>query len=237
MAKVMSLEANVSKLQNGKQTAKPKRKAEKRGSRGVDLFYNGVYPTEFTSVTKPPSFSSSKDGCSVISGREIVGTLKSVFTDGVAPALSDERFLSFEVGTFKWLRQYANLYDLYRFRYVRLYFQPLLSTTFSGSFGAYFDPEPTDIVAPDFETLSQNFGAKTCSIHQTMALTVGYDKLNRLPWYTVTSPAGNGSPVGKFYWRSTSLNAVTPIAGPLDAGFVWIEYSAEFKNPTSLVSV
>lgn len=230
----MSLERQISQLNNGKQTAKPKkRKAERRGPTGSNLTM-GLYANEFTSVYRSPAITSNGNGMSRITGNEIMLTVDVEFIDGVAAETSVSKVISFTTDAFSWLKQYAKLYDLYKFHSLRFTWQPTLSTVFSGNVAMYFDPGVLEAGSSSFVELSNNYGSVTSSIHQPSSVPVKAETLNRLNWFEVFGGGTTESigSVGTFFLRTNSLTGVIAATGRVTVGYIWVTYDATFKNPT-----
>lgn len=236
---IAQLQASVNKLEKGKLTAKPKRKPVRGGPTNNALISMGVMANEFATKYRAPTITSAGDGMSRISGREIIKSLSVTFTNGVSVETPFVRHMRFYDGqpysTFKWLQDYANLYDLYKFLKLRFYFQPALATCYSGNIAMYFDPGIMEDPSLTFEQISNNYGAVTSSVHQPISMTVTKDTLSRLNWYEVSGGQATDnaiSSVGSLMITLSALSAITTISGEVVAGYVWAEYEAVFKNPT-----
>lgn len=221
------------KALEGKQTAQPKKKNRKVRQSNKDMMSVGVFPNEFSRGYQSPRITSNGDGGSRIKGKEIILTLSATFLNGVSVESFGKKNISF-LTCFSWLSSYALLYDLYKFNNLKFYFQPALSTVYSGNVGIYFDPGVEETEPSTFVVLSNNYNSVTSSIHQPTSINVRGDILNRLNWFEVRG--GTSSPevtsVGSFIYGISTLSAVTTISGEMTVGYIWADYDVSFKNPT-----
>lgn len=214
----------------------PKKKTRKGRPSNKEMMSVGIFPNEFSSTYRSPQITSSGDGGSRIKGREIILTLDATFLNGVSAETFGKKNISF-LTCFSWLASYALLYDLYKFSSLKFYFQPALSTVYSGNIGMYFDPGVEETEPSTFVVLSNNYNSVTSSIHQPTSICVKGEILRRLNWYEVRGGAATSevSSVGSFIYGISSLAAVTTISGDMTAGYIWAEYDVSFKNPTDPV--
>lgn len=94
---------------------------------------------KIVNTNKAPKLSSTPQGTVV--------RHKEMFLDPV----SNNTFQHFQkpmnpalATSFPWLSKIAGAYETYRFRKLKFSYVPQCSTTSSGSFGMYFDYDPTD---------------------------------------------------------------------------------------------
>lgn len=176
---------------------------------------------------------TSGQGVVRITHKELIGDVTNVAGLQTSLFFSTSGASIFQVNpqcgsTFNWLSTIANCYDMYRFRRARLVYVPLCSTATAGRILLGYDPDSTDSVPQDRQSLANTHCATEGSVWGTQYLDLELSDTNK--WYYANQvDVNNGGDAyldqGQVFWAVWSGAAGGAI------GEVYIMYDIELKNP------
>lgn len=191
-----------------------------------------------------------RNGVRVIN-REIIQTINRTATSGNVAVGTDSIGFMFvnsatpvpspgagNIGSNKWIGQYATLYDKFKVKKLLFEFKPSQPVTAIGQVGMYFDADTSPAAPTAFEQISGNVYAQSAHVSQSQTLVVRPNQLNRLPQYvtSASSTEFGAARVGVVQFVNTPVATTTTITGPVSLGVLWMEYEVEFLNPSSPTS-
>lgn len=141
----------------------------------------------------------------------------------------------------RWLTKLALAYDKFKIINLKLRYVPSLPVTWGGQVALRWDSDPGKI-APDANlvSISGDMLAKVTQVANACENQVRTDQLNRLPQYENFSSA-NDTGVGTVGSINLAYSAITApsntTAGTgIVIGYVWMDYTVEFFNPSNVVT-
>jgi len=191
-----------------------------------------------------------RNGVRVIN-REIIQTINRTATTGNVAVGTDSIAFMFvnsatpvpspgsgNIGSNKWIGQYATLYDKFRVKKLLFEFKPSQPVTAIGQVGMYFDADTSPVAPTTFDQISGNVYAQSAHVSQSQTLVVRPNQLNRLPQYvtSASSTESGAARVGVIQLVNTPVATTTSITGPVSLGVLWMEYEIEFLNPSAPTS-
>lgn len=191
-----------------------------------------------------------RNGVRVIN-REIIQTINRTATTGNVAVGTDSIAFMFvnsatpvpspgsgNIGSNKWIGQYATLYDKFRVKKLLFEFKPSQPVTAIGQVGMYFDADTSPVAPTTFDQISGNVYAQSAHVSQSQTLVVRPNQLNRLPQYvtSASSTESGAARVGVIQLVNTPVATTTSITGPVSLGVLWMEYEVEFLNPSAPTS-
>jgi len=191
-----------------------------------------------------------RNGVRVIN-REIIQTINRTATTGNVAVGTDSIAFMFvnsatpvpspgagDIGSNKWIGQYATLYDKFRVKKLLFEFKPSQPVTAIGQVGMYFDADTSPVAPTTFDQISGNVYAQSAHVSQSQTLVVRPNQLNRLPQYvtSASSTESGAARVGVIQFVNTPVATTTSITGPVSLGVLWMEYEVEFLNPSAPTS-
>jgi len=191
--------------------------------------------TNVGAVYKMPTnrISSLPNGIVCIHNKEIIFSVHQTATAGSIPVVKDGTTVALSSTGFAWLAKFADIYDKYVCKSLKLTFIPTLPTTSSGSIAIWFDSDdasPTDT----FPVAASNESALVCPIFEQSSVSIPPHLLANLPWYNATSTTTAPSIQG--YVNSVTTDVVLlngAATGDTQIGYVMAEYIVHLKNATS----